>query len=278
MKGNPIAAAIESRGVKIPVSPIDISDIFRRNGVKNVYVIAMTGRCGSTWLASEISSLPNCGKPSEYFSEEMIPHVEPGKFFHDIIELFGSIVESGKTGDTFGFKIDGARLKSLSDIIDIRSSFGSGVAKWIDMRRLNIVKQAFSFARAKNTGVWHVYAGAERPNPEKSNKVGVDALSDEVIWREIDLLVKSEKALSEVYQDFDVRPLAIKYEEMVDSKMQILLQSLAHILPGRELPIIPDVEEGKTVKMAKTSPDPIELSFVRRNSVKINDLNISRGF
>ena len=276
MKNNPIASAISARGLDAPALPIDMSEIFREKGIKNVYVIAMTGRCGSTWLASELRALPNCGNPNEYFSEEMIPYVEPNVTFRNVVDLLRSIVDNGRTGDTFGFKIDGARLENLSEIVDIRSSFGPSVAKWIDMRRLNIVKQAFSFARAKRTGVWHIYAGADQSDQERSNQIDVNDISDTSVWREINLLVRSENNLSKIYQELNVIPLSIKYEEMVDSKTQILIQSLAHLFPDRELPIIPDDEEGKTLKLSTAKSNPNELSFIIRNTAEVNKLNAIR--
>lgn len=275
MNNSPIIAALKVRGIEVPASPIDVSEIFREKGITNVYVIAMTGRCGSTWLASELNSLPNCGNPSEYFSEEMIPYVDPGKQFKDVADLFRSIIDKGRTGDTFGFKIDGTRLKHLSSLIDIQRSFGPSSAKWIDMRRLNIVKQAFSFARAKKSGVWHIYASAEKPNSNQENQVTVEEISDATIWHEINLLMKSEKALSDTYHQFMIKPFSIKYEEMVDSKQQILLQSLAHLFPHRELPAISEEENGKTRKLTTNKMDPVEISFVRRNCEKINMLKLS---
>ena len=275
MRTNPLIAAMEARGIEAPAAPMDMSEIFDTKGIKNVYIIAMTGRCGSTWLASELSALPNSGKPQEYFSEEMLPYIQPDRRFGSFAEFLESVVDTGRTGDTFGFKIDSTRLSRLAEVIDLRLSFATPLTKWVDMRRINIVKQAFSFAKAKRTGVWHAYSEEEAKNT--GSPLGqAGYIPDEVIWREIDLLMKSESRLADIYLDLSVSPLAIRYEEMLDSKPQLILQVLSHLFPDRDLPEILEEPKKSTRKLAASGPADNELAFVRRHSAAINRVNADR--
>ena len=135
-----------------------------------------------------------------------------------------------------------------------------------------MVKQAFSFARAKRSGVWHDFGASGDRNTDQDAQRYPDEFPDDKIWSEINLLKRSGDILTDTYEKFGISPFPIFYEEMLDSKVQILNQSFVHLFPNREIPTILDEETGKTRKLASTRMDPVEISFVRRNCVELNKL------
>ena len=83
----------------------------------------------------------------------------------------------------FGFKINPDRLKWLSEYVDISLTFPQDFCSWIDMRRWNIVKQAFSFARAKKTGKWHSFSNEE--STQVASEGSNVEVSDSDVWSRI---------------------------------------------------------------------------------------------
>lgn len=275
---NPIEIALINRGISVPENPVDLSSVFIAAGVKRKYMISMTGRCGSTWLAASLAQLPSCGNPLEYFSEEAIPHYGKPDGSGDFSQFIASIVASTKTDAAFGLKIDGMRLRWLSSVCDIGLSFAPDQTAWVDMRRLNIVKQAFSFVRAKKTGVWHNYvnlsvpAGSDRDGSDFDHPTegALTAVDESDVWREILRLAETERALDGLYVSLGIKPLRIFYEEMLDSKPFVLLRVLGHLFPKRTF-------TDKDVQLAdptsKVSYDFMladEMSFVSRHAKSIN--------
>lgn len=276
MNKNPIINAIVARGISLPEKPVDLSGIFRDLGIRRVYLIAMTGRCGSTWLATELAALPHSGNPVEYFSEEGIPHFASRYSGTDILEFFAAIINHGTADNVFGFKIDAMRLSWLSKVVDLKASFPEDGVQWVDMRRLNIVKQAFSYARAKETGVWHVFdTGTSQANVLTDSEINL-TLQGEKIWKEITRILESEKFLDDLYKEMEITPFKIKYEELVDSKAQILRRIFYYLFPKRDFPVSTKEDVRKTTKLIADSTQSDELAFVQDNAKMLNKLYSER--
>ncbi len=96
-RNNPIARALEDRGIRIPDEPADFSTALAAAGVQRTYLICMTGRCGSTWLASTLAQLPHCGQPFEYLSEEAIPHYGQPDGSGDLLQYITSLAQMRQT-------------------------------------------------------------------------------------------------------------------------------------------------------------------------------------
>jgi LPS sulfotransferase NodH len=271
-KHNPISNALNERGIIVPDDPVDFSSAFRAAGVKRTYIICITGRCGSTWLANTMAQLPYCGQPFEYFSEESIPHFGRPDGSGELLQYVQTVAEDRQTSGAFGVKIDGIRLEWLSQICDLRLSFNPQSTAWIDMRRLNIVKQAFSFARAKTSGIWHSQGPAEI-NSGHSNALGEtlpESVADSAVWHEILSIIRTERFMERIYEDLSVRPVRIVYEELLDSKRQVLQRLLAHCFPQSKLKISEFDLADTTQKLAGLKEDLEEISFLERHAQVLN--------
>lgn len=255
----------------MPEAPLDLSHTLIEAGAKRSYVTAMTGRSGSTWLATALKQLPEGGNPVEYLSNEGIPYYGRFEGPQDVTQFFSLLVERWRTGGTFGLKIDPLRLRWISTMIDMPRTFGPNQAAWVDMRRWNIVKQAFSFARAKRSGRWHQFHGEAAAAPEAIPPIG-----DAAVWKEIFAICDSELYLEQFYQASGLQPLRIMYEELLDSKGQLLRRVHAHLFPKRSFPEQVALVDG-TKRLNEEGENPEELDFVQRHAARINLVTACRG-
>jgi LPS sulfotransferase NodH len=267
---NPITKALLERGILLPEIPVDLSSALRQADVLRPYVICMTGRCGSTWLATALAQIPFCGKPFEYLSEEGIAYYGKPDGSGSFVKFVASIIDDHKTGQTFGLKIDGMRLEWLSSVCDLAQSFPSSTTAWIDMRRLNLVKQAFSFARAKKTGVWHVQATDQNQEERTQKAQEKIEIPDRAIFKEIVSIIRSEKTMDRFYSSAGLVPLRIVYEELLDSKSTLMLRVLAHLFPKRSFTVEQVAVADGTKKVSSSKNDMDELRFIERNAKILN--------
>ncbi len=279
---NPIGKAFSELKVRLPAVALDCRPALSAAGVTSVYVIAMTGRSGSTWLTSALKQIPGVGHPAEYFSESALRF--HGDYSHDqsLEEHIGHLARSRSTGGRFGFKINPRRLDWLGQYIDLQHSFAPPFCSWIDMKRRNIVKQAFSFARAHKSGKWHDFT-----NRAKAPVDGPDAaetapdfhpVEDRMVWHHLAMILGQEQQIETFYRTTGFQPLRIFYEEISDSKAQLLIKVLHHI--GAALPDPGDLGQTRdgTRKLARDPrADEEEYRFCLRYADLLGEINLQRA-
>ena len=197
---------------------------WEKHGVHLPYVIFITGRCGSTLLSHMIKDTGLAGTPDEYFNEGFIT-----SFCKDLEEktfsnYFSHVVQKYSSGYRFGFEIDWYRLRHLEKILNVSNMFPAHRTTFFYMTRRDIVGQAWSYALAKATGVWHSFAGqtlADRPPPPE--------LSDEAIWREIHILLEAERQMEAFFLRHQITPLLLDYEQFVADKRGVLASMLVSL-------------------------------------------------
>lgn len=265
----PLASVLESLGVELPAAPLDLSAAVAATGIRQSYVIVMTGRTGSTWLATSLRQIDGAGFPLEYFTDDILadfgrsmPRQSPASFVADLVSRYNR-------GGTFGFKIDPMRLSWLEQYVSTVPTFGGPATPWIDMRRLDLVKQAFSFGRAKLSGRWHRFA---KTPDEPSVHVTVP---DDQVWHEIGLILRSERWINAFYARNDLRPLRLFYEEIQDSHNHLLRRVLHKIDPMREWGSLSHVEN-TTLKLAAEADADEEFEFVTRHIEKLSQILAER--
>src|SRR5262249_43761070 len=141
--------------------------------------------CGSTELVDILVQM-ECGAPSEFFNENFIgPHLKEWEIdnFHDYV---GALAKFKSADRLFGFKIDAFRLNRLRSLVDFDKYFPKASFRAVYMTRRNILEQAYSFAHAKRTGIWHAPSSAESIPAEAIE------ISDLELWREIALILDQE--------------------------------------------------------------------------------------
>lgn len=179
------------------------------------YIIFFTGRCGSTELVDVLTQSKKCGAPDEFFNEEFIPHHNAEWHSDSISDYIENLVKHRSAGGTFGFKVDGFRHRQLCDFIDPTSFFPKTAFKYIYLNRRNLLEQAYSYAHAKKTGVWH-------SKNDASPAAGPIDISDANIWREVALILEQEFYFERYIIENSMDVLRIDYETLCASKFLLI--------------------------------------------------------
>lgn len=269
IKLNVLRKVLSERQVDLPSQPEDYSSLLEDAGVKIAFIVVMTGRSGSTWLASALEQTKHFPLAKEYFSTQGIPFY--GKFDKPqrFSTLFQSVAAKYSRNSIFGFKSNPTRLMWLGQFVDIPATFSSECA-WIDLKRINIVKQAFSFARAFVSGSWHSTANAPLTNTD----VGLADLEPQV-WRALSNILREERQIKEFYTRESIDPLRLSYEEILDSKHQVLARVTHRIDPAFDRSCLADIT-GSTQKLAGAREDEVEIAFMEKHISRISEIMAGR--
>lgn len=197
-------------------------------GVSQKYMILFTGRSGSTFLTKLLSSTAMCGNPDEFFSEGYINYTKrevPGQEFRDYFEYTAN---KNKKNGYFGFEIDAQRFFWLNQLINLdqilRPESGVPIV-WLT--RQDLIAQAYSFAMAKKTGLWHIHANGKKSETEVINNAA--RIDERMIWEELLLVLRWEQRIESTFAEMGCYPLRITYEQLVSDKSVTLARVMAHI-------------------------------------------------
>jgi LPS sulfotransferase NodH len=184
------------------------------------------------------------------------------------------LVLRNKEDDVFGFKIDPHRLFQLEKVLDLHKTFSGRYFKWIDLRRWNVVKQAFSYTRARKTGVWHMFSGADSGGVASTTST-VEVVDQEV-WADIKRIITAEQSIEKYYSNRGILPMRAFYEELYDSKQEFLSRVLYEINPdrvwaGTELAV------DQTRKISNEINAEMEFDFFKRNINTLSRMMSQRG-
>jgi len=232
---------------------IDRADAGRFNwqsaGVDLPYVILITGRCGSTHLASMLAASGACGEPMEYFNEMYLPGLPEAASAGSVGEYIGHLARSRSSNRRFGMKIDHWRWERLRAFVDVEMLFPHGRSAFFLMTRDDMVVQAYSFATARATGIWHEHAGA----PVSSERSY--APSDAELLRELTLIALGETGLARYLEQSKRPALRLTYENLMSDPEGVLRQIGQALAVG---PITRDVP-------ASTRSNVRRISYARRD-------------
>jgi len=202
--------------------PMDRADAarldWRAEGIDLPYVILITGRCGSTHLASMLAASGACGQPMEYFNEMYVPDLEEAARAHSIGEYIVHLARSRSSNGRFGMKIDHWRWERLRTFVDVDALFPRGRSAFFLMTRENIVAQAYSFATARATGIWHDHAEA----PASSERSYLP--SDAELLRELTLIALGESGLLRYLEESRRPAMRLTYEALMRDTEGVLRQ------------------------------------------------------
>lgn len=270
---NAICNALLARGVALPAQALDLSGVLARAEISRPYVIVMTGRCGSTWLAAALKQVPGAGYPLEYFSNEAIPYYGEYRTPQSFERYFEYVVRTCGGGGAFGFKSDPRRLMWIDELVDVARTFAPPAGRWIDMRRWDLVQQGFSFARARKSNLWHDEGGA--PEPERAAHV---AVGDAEVWASICNVLAAEQQAERFYRRAGILPLRIHYEEIVAAKRLVLMRVVQWIF-GRSLSVVEvdAIGDGTRKFVATAESVREEEAFAIRHAGLLNDIYCNRA-
>ncbi|MDO6462329.1 Stf0 family sulfotransferase [Granulosicoccaceae sp. 1_MG-2023] len=210
-----------------PVTEFD----WAANGVDHKYIICITPRSGSTWLAHLLEATGEFGNPKELFIPEMIPANEQNSK-GNFPNLFARRIKSNTSGRTFGFESNQSRLEWLTSVVDFDEVFVKSGTRFISLYREDLLSQAISITKAIRTGQWH----SRNKNPHDAKMAAAKpeiVIEDDFLWRWILNLQQEECRWENFYDRYNIKPMRIMYEDMVSGSRVQMLRMMNHIKPGR---------------------------------------------
>lgn len=245
-------------------------------GIKQKYLIIFTGRTGSTLLTKMIQKTGLCGSPEEYFNEGFIKH-QVGRFTpNDAAGYIAHLARSFARNGIFGAEIDAMRLRWMEDIIDFGAEvFPPATTPHVWMTRQDLVSQAYSYAAAKVTGLWHVVGAGQEVKTAAVNPGG--QITDKMVWHNLLDIVANEQSAEAYFSRNALTPLRITYEELISEKFLTLLRVLHHI----GLPLPDDLtqlnqEDDPTQRMKYSEKYPFILRFLEKYQTDLDYVNKNR--
>ncbi|MHC0053280.1 Stf0 family sulfotransferase [Actibacterium sp. D379-3] len=236
------------------------------------YVICATPRTGSTLLCGLLASTNAAGKPDSFFRRQSIsrwaahlgvPAPDECSALEFNRAYLAAVLREGRgaTG-VFGVRLMMENTKELSARLDIlhpnlpddaarfESAFGRTL--YIHLSRLDKVAQAISYAKAMQTGLWHVAPDGteiERTAPPKAPEYDADLLRQHVQKFEA-----FEGEWNLWFEQQRVAPLRITYESLSFAPKNVLATILRH------LGLDPEIAAGVAPGVAKLA-DEVSLDW-----------------
>lgn len=212
-------------------------------GVRARYVLCLTPRSGSTWLSHLLASTGLCGRPAEFFNDDMIATRNRPIGAASFPEYFDAIVRSSTTASTFGFAIDFYRMRWLAEIVDLEAVFLAPGTRFVALFRRDRLAQAISILLAIESGVWHRLRDGSPFGPDAQPIAGpprpVDDLGDGPVWGWAVNLALHEGRWERFFERHGVSPLRMSYEDLVAGSREHVLRVLAHVtVPPRDSDVI----------------------------------------
>ena len=205
---------------------------WERSGVAQSYVIFFTGRCGSTLLTHLLAASGLCGNPDELFNEERMVDLARELGAADFPAYFRAVVRHTVTNRRFGFEIDPYRFEQLRELVSFPDIFPPRRTVFFWMTRRDIVSQAWSYAKAKQTGLWHRFADGSEKRLARLDPDTDDAISDVAWWREIVVMLKGERLVEDFFTAARITPYRLDYEMLVTDRTRALVGVLQALSCG----------------------------------------------
>lgn len=122
-------------------------------GQPRIYVIASTPRSGSHMLGHVLHSTGKLGWPLEYFSPRNFAEWRRQFNTVDVEDTLAELMRRRTSPNgVFGIKLHYQHVLALGGIERVRALLPD--ARYILLRRVNVLAQAVSYAKAKQTDVW----------------------------------------------------------------------------------------------------------------------------
>ena len=198
------------------------------------YLIYATPRSGSYLLCEALSSTRLAGYPTEYFAEHNKVRIWRQRNISNYVEYLNElIVDYATPNGVFGAKITWQQFQNFTRLLldiegnevslpDLMSQYFPNL-HYIWIKRQDKIRQAISYWRALQTGVWSV----------TSNTVHVPA--DEPVFdfgaiRELlRRIIQDETEIQKYFLKINAKPFVIIYEEFTDTYEETAIQTLEYL-------------------------------------------------
>jgi LPS sulfotransferase NodH len=204
------------------------------------YLLCGTPRTGSTLLCSLLTSTGVLGRPESYFREPDepswaerfgLPH--NGRQVSDYAAFTRAARAAGTTANgVFGVRVMWGALTRIvtglrgpsprSELAVLEGAFGP--LRFLHLSREDVAGQAVSWCRAEQTGFWQP-GDSEGPPPTQDLERAMQTIS---------IIREHNAAWQSWFDEHDVRPHAVTYEQLVQDNRSTVEGIAAHL--GVQLP------------------------------------------
>ncbi|ERT08169.1 sulfotransferase domain protein [Lyngbya aestuarii BL J] len=231
--------------------------------LKKTYIICSTMRSGSTLLCDLLSHTKLVGQPQEFFLAEWekkskLDSSNYPEYIQKTLESFAS--SNGVSGvklmwcncqEVLQRLHETSETTSKSDLELLKEVFPN--LKFIFISRRNKVRQAISLARSIKTKRWNKYQDSQNPgkisfnrydNISNSPKNPYPYISPGTVEVYLSQIEKDEKAWFQFFENNNIEPQIIIYEELAQNKQKNIVDVLSFL----EIPVSEDINFNSSFK------------------------------
>lgn len=190
-------------------------------GAPRVYAIAAIPRSGSTLLSKALWATGRAGAPKNYFEPRSIADLRKRWGKLTIPQLRDRLIRHRTSPNgTFGFKVhwhEFVRYFSQDSTVKFESLLAP--ERIIYIRRIDKIRQAVSYARASQTQQY----------TSEMQAIKLPIYRRETILTSLNLILREEHCWEQFFENKNIVPLRIDYEELVTEYTKSVLNVAAHL-------------------------------------------------
>ncbi|WP_027183044.1 Stf0 family sulfotransferase [Desulfovibrio inopinatus] len=208
------------------------------------FIIGITPRSGSSYLCDLLMKTEKVGNPDEYLNTFLLPEVLRTNPATDIYTLIAKLAKQQAKNGILGIKTTYLQVKELIDANVMNTIFPD--AKIVLLFRRNIVLQAVSLYRARESGVFHTNI---TPHDDDLNRLRMLPFDSDKLIANIIHIADQEKEWMTFIQQSQIPFRIFLYEDFVGHEGETVNEICAFLQTN-----CPD------------SPDPAQSSFQKLSS------------
>lgn len=189
------------------------------------YIIAMTPRSGSSYLADVMTSTRLLGTPEEYLNLDFLPEILKAVPSLSPDEYLPNILKHAATPNgVSGIKASWGQFRDFKDALNTRTDLLD--FRYIYLIRRSLPLQAISLYRATETGVFHT--NVTHGEQSLSKLAGLQYDGNRIAhWHQH--IVYEERGWLEYFVENRLTPLTITYED-IEEDIGLVVQRIANFL------------------------------------------------
>lgn len=211
--------------VKHSSGNLDESLLEKPTSIQN-YLICFTGRSGSTMLCDFLSKTNMLGQPNEFTNPRgpmpMYLRQYPATNIEEYFKILRRVFLS--PNGIFGMKTSYPDFQPMIDAGLVSRCLKP--VRFIYLTRQDIILQAISYSRARQSNYWHKRKRNDKKSTEYKSALKYD---EKEIQKEINALIAQQMDWEKFFTYYSINPLRITYEDMLED-INSILNSIAGYL------------------------------------------------
>lgn len=245
--------------------PAESRDALQRvlGQIERSYSIAFAPRSGSNHLC-DLLMLAGIGRPTEYFQYEL-PHWK----VPDLALAMSDVLHQNTVDGVFGSKVahdHRAWLQSvIGGITDRKGQLGDALPnhRWIRLVRQDKIAQAVSLYTAQVSQQWLIW------QDDRKSDVEVPYDFSEIMAR-YHTVMTAELAWDVYFSEYDINPLVVTYEELVERPQQTIAAIAAELAVNDWRPV---QGVGANLRVQRNKNTASLVTQFRRDLIDIGNLH-----